>query len=88
VATRTRRQWKADRDGQFTRQIGWKTSRSGNRVQAKFRLGSDVKVATQREAILQRPWTQIDRTSGKNPAMWTDATSAMAKQIGAPSASR
>lgn len=81
MATRTRRQWKADRDGQLTRQIGWKTSRNGKPVQAKFRLGSDVKVAAQREAILQKLWAQIERTSGDQPAMWTDATLAMGRQI-------
>lgn len=81
MASRTRRQWKPDRNGQFTRQIGWNTSRNGNRAQPKFRLGSDVKMAKQREAILQQLWTSVERTSGDRSALWTDSTLAMAKQI-------
>jgi len=81
MPTRTRRQWKADRNGSFSKQIGWKTSCNGKPVQAKFRLGSDVKVARQREACLQQLWAQIERTSSNGRALWTDATLAMAKQI-------
>jgi hypothetical protein len=36
--TRTRRIWKPNNEGLYLRQVGWKLSRNGRRVQHKFRF--------------------------------------------------
>ena len=53
TATRTRRIWKPDLRGYYTRQLGWKLSGTGKRQQHKFILGTDRREAERRDRKLQ-----------------------------------
>lgn len=79
MATRQRLDWKLDNQGQYARQIGWKYSRHGKRVQHKFRLGSDVAEARRREQRLVDLWTAIEAVA--TPAVWDSFTLEIAKQL-------
>ena len=83
VATRMRKTWKPGKDGQFTRQLGWKHSRTSHKpVQTKFRLGSDLKEARRREVMLQQLWEYVERQTGEGGrAIWPGDILELAKQI-------
>lgn len=82
LATRTRKTWKPGKDGQFTRQLGWKHGgKSGKLVQIKFRLGSDLKEAKRREMMLQQLWEYVERQAGEGQAVWPSDILELAKQI-------
>ena len=63
IPSRSRLQWKPDPRGYFTRQIGWKISRSGKTQQHKFILGTDRREAEARERKLRELWDQFEKTS-------------------------
>ncbi len=61
MATRTGRLSAPDKQGHYARQLGWKRSTTGKKVQHKFRLGRDRQVAEVRESLLRRIWEAIER---------------------------
>ena len=67
--------------GQFSRQIGWKTSRGGKRVQHKFRLGQNLKEAQRREQKLIELWEQVEKTAGGAPPLWDDTSLEIGTQL-------
>ena len=62
IVSRTRKKWKPDSRGYYTRQIGWVVSKSGNKQQ-KFLLGKDLREAEFRERKLRELW---DRFAASN----------------------
>ena len=84
MASRTRRKWKPDSNGQYVRQLGWKRSTAGKLVQPKFRLGTDLREAKRREMMLADLWEQVeeleDRTA-EEPATWPPMLLTIAQQI-------
>jgi len=83
MPARIRKSWKPNNQGVYERQIGWKTSRNGNRVQHKFRFTCVLKEAQRREHRIVELWERIEATTiGRNP-QWTDVTIEIAKQIAA-----
>lgn len=85
MVTRARRQWKPDSRGYYTRQIGWKLSKSGTRQQHKFILGTDLRQAEIREVKLREIWTAIANRSREPNPLWsgTDLEVARAAAKGA-----
>lgn len=84
MATRRRTAWKPDHSGQYPKQIGWKLSGSGKRVQHKFRLGSHQREAERREARLRNLWDVIERRVSDfqfDGPLWSELTLDWAKQI-------
>jgi hypothetical protein len=81
MSTRTRKTWKPGKDGQFTRQIGWRRTRSGKLGQIKFRLGSDLREARRREMMLVQLWESVERQAEAEPATWVAEALHLAKQI-------
>ena len=81
MATRTRKTWKPQRDGQYVRQLGWKRGRNGKRVQAKFRLGTDLREARRREMMLSEVWERVEQDAGTEPVTWPEEALHVAKQI-------
>ena len=81
MATRTRRSWKPDPRGYYSRQIGWVTSKSGKLQQQKFILGTDKKVAETRERKLRELWEQFENTSSEARPLWPDDLLQIGKQI-------
>ena len=69
-----------DQQGQIPRQLGWKTTAAGKRVQHKFRLGSDPKEAAHRERRLCDFWDRIVESSPENP-LWDEFTLDAAKLL-------
>ncbi|WP_372715442.1 hypothetical protein [Novipirellula sp.] len=72
MVTRARRQWKPDSRGYYTRQIGWKLSKSGIRQQHKFILGTDLRQAEIREVKLREIWTVIASRSREPAPLWCE----------------
>ena len=61
MATRQRKTWKPDRNGRYSRQLGWTVdSRSGIRGQPKFYLGTDPKEAARRNRKLEELWEHVE----------------------------
>ena len=57
MATRQRKDWTAEANGQYTRNLGWKLNEStGEYVQHKFYLGTDRKQAERRNQRLVELW--------------------------------
>ena len=81
MATRTRQDWKLDDQGEYPRRIGWKHTKSNKLDQHKFRLGADLKEAKRREQKLLEFWERIEATCDRPPAVWTDFTLGIAKQL-------
>lgn len=81
MATRTRKTWKPQRDGQFVRQLGWKPGPHGKVTQPKFRLGTDLREAKRREMMLGELWDFVEEHAGAEPAVWPPETLGVAKQI-------
>jgi hypothetical protein len=64
---------KPDRNGVIWRNLGWKKTRTGQRSQHKFNLGTNRKEAQYRFAILKRLWQTIQEREGED-ATWDDFT--------------
>jgi hypothetical protein len=66
MATRQRKIWKPDRNGRYSRQLGWTVdSRSGLRRQPKFYLGTDPKEAARRNSKLEELWEHVESLSAQ-----------------------
>lgn len=72
---------KANPQGEFVRQLGWRITDSGTPTHAKFRLGRNRKEAEQRLAKLEMLWQAIESQSGQNKASWGDSDWLVAKAI-------
>jgi hypothetical protein len=82
MATRKKKKWTRDSQGEYSRQIGWKPNQEGRYVQHKFRLGSDLASAQERAQRLQAFWNRIEETKlGPERAVWHPFTLEIAKQI-------
>lgn len=82
MASRNRKAWRPNRDGQFERRLGWAVTRSGRLDQPKFRLGTDLREARRREMMLTELWEQIERTFFDGETVrWPDKILELAKQI-------
>ena len=81
MATRSGRLCKPDSQGQFVRQLGWKITPSGKRVQHKFRLGTDRREAQRRDDRLRQLWEQIENAQGDDQKAWNEVTLEIAKQL-------
>jgi len=64
-----------DKRGWFRRDLGWKLSTSGKRIQHRFTLGSDPTEAQIRALRLERLWGTVPG------GLWTEETLAQAKAI-------
>ena len=65
MATRTGRLSKPDKQGKYARQLGWKINDSGNKVQHKFRLGTNKREAERRDSELRQIWEAIESETKK-----------------------
>lgn len=81
MATRTRRTWKLDNQGQYARQIGWKLAATGKLAQHKFRLGADLKEAQRREQRLRELWECIEADHPSGESRWDPESLDLARQI-------
>ncbi len=81
MTTRSGQLSKPDAKGHYTRQLGWKTNEKGQRVQHKFRLGSDKREAELREALLRKVWETIASSPYGSVALWNEATLEIASQV-------
>ncbi|REJ65362.1 MAG: hypothetical protein DWQ31_18360 [Planctomycetota bacterium] len=81
MPTRTRKEWNRAKSGQYERQLGWKRSRNGIRVQAKFFLGTDTREAKQRDERLRMLWSLVEDRSPERPALWPSDALDVAKAI-------
>ena len=81
MATRQRKDWTAEANGQYTRNLGWKLNeRTGEYVQHKFYLGTDRKQAERRNQRLVELWEQEERRhTGAGRATWNPLTLRIAK---------
>jgi len=83
MATRNRKTWKPNKAGVYERQIGWRLSRTGKRVQHKFRFACTLKDAQRREQKIVELWEGIEATSFGSEPRWCETTIDIAKQIAA-----
>src|SRR5688572_23410375 len=83
MPSRARTSWRQAAGGQYTRQIGWTTSRTGTRVQAKCRLGANLQDAKRRDQIIRTWWGRIEASPASRPPCWTDEALAAAKTAAA-----
>ncbi len=83
MPTRARTAWRLSADGQYTRQIGWTISRSGKRVQPKFRLGANRQEAKRRDQLIRQLWDQLEASAATAPTCWTEDALAAAKAAAA-----
>lgn len=81
MATRTRKKWKPQADGQFVRQLGWKRGSHGKLIQPKFRLGMDLREAKRREMMLSMLWEFVEQCAHDEPATWPPEELEVAKQV-------
>ncbi len=81
MATRTRRNWKPDPRGYYSRQIGWERSKSGKLQQHKFLLGTDRKEAERRERKLRELWDRFVEGNKDTRPLWPDDLMVVAKRI-------
>jgi len=81
MASRTRKSWKPQRDGQYVRQLGWKRGPNGRLIQPKFRLGTDLREARRREMMLADLWEQVEQVAATEPVRWPEEALEIAKQI-------
>lgn len=79
---RAKNTWKLDNQGQYSRHIGEKTTRSGKTSQHKFRLGRNLNEAKRREFQLLQLWdTVVRRSTVFVEPRWSKTTLDWAKQI-------
>lgn len=67
----------------FTRDLGWKTGKSGKRVQPRFLLGHDRRKAERASLLLEQLWAEVveqAKTEGREP-VWDERTLTMADAI-------
>lgn len=83
MPSRARTVWRLSTDGQYVRQIGYTLSRSGKRVQAKFRLGANRKEAKRRDLLIRQLWDQVEATAQAQPINWPAELLAAAKAAAA-----
>ena len=81
MATRTRRNWKPDPRGYYSRQIGWERSKTGKLQQHKFLLGTDRKEAERRERKLRELWDSFVASSKDARPLWPDDLMVVAKRV-------
>jgi len=81
MTTRAKQSWKPDSKGYYTRQIGWKTSKTGKLVQHKFILGTDLKEAKRREAKLRELWESFEATQEESRVHWPAGLLEIAKRV-------
>ncbi|QDU96273.1 hypothetical protein [Lignipirellula cremea] len=81
MATRSRRTWKPDPRGYYSRQLGWERSRSGKLQQHKFLLGTDRKEAERRERKLSELWDTFAASCQEDRPLWPDDLLIIAKRI-------
>lgn len=81
MATRTRRNWKPDPRGYYSRQIGWERSKSGKLQQHKFLLGTDRKEAERRERKLRELWDTYSTGCAADRPLWPDDLLVIAKRV-------
>jgi hypothetical protein len=81
MATRTRRNWKPDPRGYYSRQIGWERSKTGKLQQHKFLLGTDRKEAERRERKLRELWDSFVAGSKDARRLWSDDLMVVAKRV-------
>src|SRR5208337_568893 len=71
---------KPDQNGEYYRNLGWKKTRTGQRSQHKFLLGTNKKEAEARNALLERVWQPIEERYGA-AAEWGGFAFEVAKAI-------
>ena len=81
MATRTGRLTRPDRSGQYARQLGWKLNSRQQKIQHKFRLGTDRREAESRDELLRQLWERIEAEAGQRAALWDDYTLEIAKAV-------
>ncbi|EAQ80610.1 hypothetical protein [Blastopirellula marina] len=81
MATRSRRTWKPDARGYYSRQLGWERTQSGKLQQHKFLLGTDRKEAEHRERKLKELWDRFCESCDEPRPLWTDHLLMIAKRI-------
>lgn len=81
MATRTRRNWKPDTRGYYSRQIGWERSKSGKLQQHKFLLGTDRREAERRERKLRELWDTFCVGCTDERPLWSEDLLVIAKRI-------
>lgn len=81
MATRTGRLTRLDRSGQYARQLGWKRNAQQQKVQHKFRLGSDRRTAESRDELLRKMWERIEAESDQQEPLWDEHTLEIAKAV-------
>lgn len=81
MATRSRRTWKPDPRGYYSRQLGWERSRSGKLQQHKFLLGTDRKEAERRERKLCELWDTFSKSCDEARPIWPDDLLIIARRI-------
>jgi len=81
MATRSRRTWKPDSRGYYSRQLGWERSRTGKLQQHKFLLGTDRKKAEKLERKLCELWETFAASCEEDRPLWPDDLLIIAKRI-------
>jgi len=64
---------KPDKNGVIWRNLGWKKTRTGQRSQHKFNLGTSRKEAQARLVLLKRLWQSIQEREGQDTS-WSEFT--------------
>ncbi len=75
---RHRKEWKADSEGRYSRQVGWQYNSAGNLVQHKFYLGTNLAEARSRNQRLEELWSHI---VSQDTTTWSDLTLSWAKEL-------
>ncbi|QEG24764.1 hypothetical protein [Mariniblastus fucicola] len=79
--SRTRKKWRADARGYFSRQIGWELSRTGKLQQHKFLLGKERRQAEWRERKLRELWDRFANSTPEDKPLWPEDLLEIAKLI-------
>jgi hypothetical protein len=65
AGSRRRKTWMPDKEGRYSRQLGWKRNEQGTLVQHKFYLGTDERQAERRNHKLEELWERIEELWGQ-----------------------
>ena len=81
MPTRSRRTWKPDSRGYYSRQLGWVRSKTGKLQQHKFLLGTDRKEAERRERKLRELWDSCCESCDEARPLWPGYLPDIAKSV-------
>lgn len=88
AGSRRHKTWTPDKEGRYSRQLGWKRNEQGNLVQHKFYLGTDERQAERRNHKLEelwdrvvQVWEEVERLPDEDQPIWDNLSLEVGKRL-------